>query len=71
MREGSLFVTYPEMIDAERAFFKDRPMRELRDAMLALSYHSWSNTLEEQARLAAIGDIVSERLARRMKERKA
>jgi len=64
-------MTYNEMIDAERAFFKDRPMRELRNTMAALSLHSYSNTLEEQARLAAIGDIVSARLARRMKERKA
>jgi len=59
------------MIDAERAFFNDRPMRELRNTMAALSLHSYSNTLEEQARLHAVKDIVSGRLARRMKERKA
>lgn len=63
-------MTYREMIDAERAFFKDRPMKELRNTMAALSLHSWSNTLEEQARLEAVEKIVHERLARRMKERR-
>lgn len=61
-------MTYREMIDAERAAYERAPMRELRNTMVALSYHSWGNTTQEQARLAAIGDIVSERLARRMKE---
>ena len=60
-----------ELIERERAAYERAPMRELRNVMVALSLHSWGNTLEEQARLVAVEKIVHERLARRMKERKA
>jgi hypothetical protein len=64
-------MTFREMIDTEWAQYERAPMRELRNVLVALSLHSWNNTLQEQARLVAVQDIVSGRLARRMKERVA
>lgn len=64
-------MSYREMIDAERARYERAPMHELRNVRLALSIGSWGNTLEEKARLEAVNMIVSDRLARRMKERVA
>jgi hypothetical protein len=64
-------MTYREMIDAERAAYERAPMQELRNTMVALSIHSWGNTLEEQARLEAVDGLIHARLARRMKEKQA
>lgn len=64
-------MSYHGMIEAERARYERAPMHELRNVRLALSIGSWGNTLEEKARLEAINMIVSDRLARRMKERVA
>lgn len=60
-----------ELIDAERAAYERAPMNELRAVRLALSLHSHGNTTQEQARLVAVKELIHERLARRMKERKA
>jgi hypothetical protein len=62
---------FSKMVEAERLRYAGASMGTLRNVMVALSLHSWGNTMEEQARLQAVQDIVSNRLARRMKERVA
>ena len=64
-------MTYREMIDGERAAYERAPMSELRQVRLALALHSWGNSLQEKARAEAVDQIISARLARRMKERVA
>lgn len=62
-------MTYREMIDGERAAYERAPMSELRQVRVALALHSWGNSLQEKARAEAVEQIISARLARRMKER--
>lgn len=64
-------MSYHGMIEAERARYERAPLWELRAVRTALAFHSWGNTLEEKARAEAVERLVHERLARRMKERKA
>jgi len=62
-------MTYREMIDGERAAYERAPTRELQAVRVALALHSWGNSLQEKARAEAVEQIMSARLARRMKER--
>jgi len=62
-------MTYRDMIDGERAAYERAPMSELRQVRVALALHSWGNSLQEKARAEAVDQIISARLARRMKER--
>lgn len=64
-------MTYRDMIDGERAAYERAPMWELRAVRKALALHSWGNSLQEKARAEAVEQIISARLARRMKERVA
>jgi hypothetical protein len=56
-------MNYSELIAQERKAYCNAPMRELRNVRLALAYHSWGNTTQEQARAQAIEAIIHERLA--------
>ena len=56
-------MNYLQLIEQERKAYCNAPMRELRNIRLALAYHSWGNTTQEQARKEAIETIIHERLA--------
>jgi hypothetical protein len=53
--------SYRELIETEKARFCNAPLTELRNISVALSIHSFGNTLEEKARLDAIKSLISER----------
>jgi hypothetical protein len=58
----SIDMNYSELIAQERKAYCNAPMRELRNVRLALAFHSWGNTTQEQARAQAIETIIHERL---------
>jgi hypothetical protein len=62
-------MTFEDRINAERARYMRAPLWELRNVRLALSMHSWCNTIDEKARLVAVEGLVHDRLARRMREK--
>lgn len=59
----SIDMNYSELVAQERKAYSNAPMRELRNVRLALAFHSWGNTTQEQARAQAIEAIIHERLA--------
>lgn len=64
-------MNWNDRIAGERAAYERAPMSELRAVRTALALHSWGNSLQEKARAEAVEQIISARLARRMKERVA
>lgn len=50
-----------ELIAEGRRLYTRRPTPELLGVKLALSFHGWRNTLQEQARLSAVTDLLNER----------
>lgn len=65
-------MSYRELIETEKARFCNAPLTELRNISVALSIHSFGNTLEEKARLDAVKSLISERLrAKRNETRRA
>lgn len=53
---------WADLVAAERAAYERAPLSQLRAVRLALSLHSWGNSLQEQARLEAVDRLVHERL---------
>lgn len=51
-----------DLIAQERAAYERAPLSQLRAVRLALSLHSWGNSLQEKARLEAVDRLVHERL---------
>ena len=49
------------LVAQEQRAYQRRPRGELRQALTALSFHSWLNTEQEQARMVAIKRLLREK----------
>lgn len=58
---------WPDLLAIERRAYTNAPLQELQAVRVALSLHSWSNSLQEQARLKAVTSLIHERLRARRK----
>lgn len=64
-------MNWADRIEQERALYQRAPLSELRAVRLALSLHSWGNSLQERARPEAVDQLVHERLRSAAAQRKA
>lgn len=63
--------SWADLIAEERRAYQRAPLSQLRAVRLALSLHSWGNSLREKARLEAVEALLHERLAEACRARRA